>query len=74
MKEQVEGLVEEEAEEGEEEAASEEDVAVGAIVMAEKKTERQRRKERVEKLKVLQRFQLSLHECLGLEVSTILET
>uniref|UniRef100_A0AAQ4Q7A6 Ribosome biogenesis protein NOP53 n=1 Tax=Gasterosteus aculeatus aculeatus TaxID=481459 RepID=A0AAQ4Q7A6_GASAC len=55
MKEQVEGLVEEEAEEGEEEAASEEDVAVGAIVMAEKKTERQRRKERVEKLKVQRR-------------------
>ncbi|KAL6116483.1 nop53 [Pungitius sinensis] len=35
--------------------ATEEDVAVGAIVMAAKKTERQRRKERVEKLKVQRR-------------------
>ncbi|KAL6116482.1 nop53 [Pungitius sinensis] len=52
LKEQVEGLVEEEEDE---EAASEEDVAVGAIVMAAKKTERQRRKERVEKLKVQRR-------------------
>ncbi|XP_037335331.2 ribosome biogenesis protein NOP53 [Pungitius pungitius] len=55
LKEQVEGLVEEEEEEEEAEAASEEDVAVGAIVMAAKKTERQRRKERVEKLKVQRR-------------------
>lgn len=57
FREQVEGLVEEE--ENEEETApneEEEDVAVGAISLAEKKTERQRKKERAEKIKEQQRL------------------
>ncbi|XP_049433508.1 ribosome biogenesis protein NOP53 isoform X1 [Epinephelus fuscoguttatus] len=57
--EQVEGLVEEENEEEEEEAAApneeEEGVPVGAISLAEKKTERQRKKEKAEKIKEQQR-------------------
>ncbi|XP_068562674.1 LOW QUALITY PROTEIN: ribosome biogenesis protein NOP53 [Cebidichthys violaceus] len=50
LREQVEGLVEED---NEEDAANEEEegVAVGAIVVAVKKTERQRRKERADKIK-----------------------
>ncbi|XP_047449991.1 ribosome biogenesis protein NOP53 [Mugil cephalus] len=62
LREQVEGLVEEENEEEEEEAAAaapgedEEDAAVGAISQAEKKTERQRKKERADKLKVQRRL------------------
>ncbi|XP_042342718.1 ribosome biogenesis protein NOP53 isoform X1 [Plectropomus leopardus] len=58
FKEQVEGLVEEE-DEGEEAAApneEEEGVAVGAIAQAEKKTERQRKKERAEKIKEQRRL------------------
>ncbi|XP_023122156.3 ribosome biogenesis protein NOP53 isoform X1 [Amphiprion ocellaris] len=57
LREQVEGLVEEENEE--EEAAAnddEEEVAVGAIALAEKKTERQRKRERAEKIKEQQRL------------------
>lgn len=51
FKEQVEGLVEEDDEVAE--AANEEEhVAVGAITLSEKKTERQRKKEKAEKLKV----------------------
>lgn len=54
LREQVEGLVEENEEE---EAAAapneeEEDGAVGAITLAEKKTERQRKKEKADKIKV----------------------
>lgn len=52
--EQVEGLVEEENEEEDEDAPNDEfdGGAVGAISLAVKKTERQRKKERAEKLKV----------------------
>lgn len=53
LREQVEGLVEEE--EDEEELAPNEkvdDVMVGAIASAEKKTERQRKRERADKIKV----------------------
>lgn len=60
FQEQVEGLVEEENEE--EEAApieEEEGVAVGAIALAEKKTERQRKKERAEKIKVHTLYKLA---------------
>lgn len=56
----MEGLVEEENEE--EEAApieEEEGVAVGAIALAEKKTERQRKKERAEKIKVHTLYKLA---------------
>lgn len=59
FREQVEGLVEEENEEEEEAAApneEEEDIAVGAIAVAEKKTERQRKKEKAEKIKVHPHF------------------
>lgn len=53
FKEQVEGLVEEDDDDGAAEAANEQDhVAVGAITLSEKKTERQRKKEKAEKLKV----------------------
>lgn len=53
FKEQVEGLVEEDDEDEAAEAANEQDhVAVGAITLSEKKTERQRKKEKAEKLKV----------------------
>lgn len=52
FKEQVEGLVEEEDNEAAEAANEEEDVALGAITLSEKKTERQRKKEKAEKLKV----------------------
>lgn len=50
LREQVEGLVEE----NEEEAGPNEgeEVVVGAIATAEKKTERQRKRERAEKIKV----------------------
>lgn len=53
----MEGLVEEE---NEEEAPNEEEegVAVGAITVAEKKTERQRKKERAYKVKVHAQFKL----------------
>lgn len=51
FKEQVEGLVEEEDNEATE-ANEEEHMAVGAITLSEKKTERQRKKEKAEKLKV----------------------
>ncbi|XP_071351767.1 ribosome biogenesis protein NOP53 isoform X2 [Trachinotus anak] len=56
LREQVEGLVEEENEE--ETAPNEEDrdVAVGAITLAEKKTERQRKRERADKIKEQQRL------------------
>ncbi|XP_030264482.1 ribosome biogenesis protein NOP53 [Sparus aurata] len=58
LQEQVEGLVEEE--ENEEETAApkgeEEDVAVGAITLAAKKTERQRKRERAIKIKEQQRL------------------
>ncbi|XP_038550274.1 ribosome biogenesis protein NOP53 isoform X2 [Micropterus salmoides] len=55
FREQVEGLVEEE---NEEEAPNEEeeDVAVGAISLALKKTERQRKKERADKIKEQRRL------------------
>ncbi|XP_018531543.1 ribosome biogenesis protein NOP53 [Lates calcarifer] len=60
LREQVEGLVEEENEEetapNEEEEEEEEDVAVGAIAVAEKKTERQRKREKAEKIKEQQRL------------------
>lgn len=53
FKEQVEGLVEEDDDAEAAEAANEQDhVAVGAITLSEKKTERQRKKEKAEKLKV----------------------
>lgn len=52
LKEQVEGLVEEDEEKEEASNGDEEDVAVGAITLAEKKTERQRKKEKAEKIKV----------------------
>lgn len=52
LKEQVEGLVEEDEEKEEAAKEDEEDVAVGAITLAEKKTERQRKKEKAEKIKV----------------------
>lgn len=52
FKEQVEGLVEEEDDEAAEAANEEEHVAVGAITLSEKKTEKQRKKEKAEKLKV----------------------
>ncbi|XP_029964891.1 ribosome biogenesis protein NOP53 isoform X2 [Salarias fasciatus] len=58
LREQVEGLVEEE-EEDEAEAATnqeEEDVAVGAIALAQKKTEKQRKKEKALKIKEQQRL------------------
>ncbi|XP_070685209.1 ribosome biogenesis protein NOP53 isoform X2 [Pempheris klunzingeri] len=59
FREQVQGLVEEEEEE---EAAAapnvgeEEDMVVGAIALAEKKTERQRKKERADKIKEQRRL------------------
>ncbi|XP_069003603.1 ribosome biogenesis protein NOP53 [Embiotoca jacksoni] len=59
LREQVEGLVEEDNEGGEGHAApteDEEDVAGGGIAMAEKKTERQRKKERAEKIKEQRRL------------------
>lgn len=52
FKEQVEGLVEEEDDEATEAANDDEHVAMGAITLSEKKTERQRKKEKAEKLKV----------------------
>lgn len=68
LREQVEGLVEEE--ENEEETAApkgeEEDVAVGAITLAAKKTERQRKRERAIKIKV----QHALHTQLTLKTFT----
>lgn len=49
----MEGLVEEEDDNEAADAANEEEhVAVGAITLSEKKTERQRKKEKAEKLKV----------------------
>lgn len=52
LKEQVEGLIEEDEEKEEVSNEDAEDVAVGAITLAEKKTERQRKKEKAEKIKV----------------------
>lgn len=54
LREQVEGLVEESEEEEEKDAPKEdgEEVAVGAIAVADKKTERQRKREKAEKIKV----------------------
>lgn len=54
LREQVEGLVEESEEEEEKDAPKEdgEEVAVGAIAVADKKTERQRKREKAEKMKV----------------------
>lgn len=53
LREQVEGLVEEnEEEEDDVVAPNEEDVAVGAITLSEKKTERQRKREKADKIKV----------------------
>lgn len=53
FKEQVEGLVEEDDGSDAAEAANEQDHgAAGAITLSEKKTERQRKKEKAEKLKV----------------------
>ncbi|XP_034556659.1 ribosome biogenesis protein NOP53 [Notolabrus celidotus] len=51
LREQVEGLVEEETEEAAAPNEEDDDVAVGAITLSEKKTERQRKKERAEKVK-----------------------
>lgn len=48
----MEGLIEEEDNEATEAANEEEHMAVGAITLSEKKTERQRKKEKAEKLKV----------------------
>lgn len=48
----MEGLVEEEDDEATEAANEEEHVAVGAITVSEKKTERQRKKQKAKKLKV----------------------
>uniref|UniRef100_A0A669CFC0 Ribosome biogenesis protein NOP53 n=1 Tax=Oreochromis niloticus TaxID=8128 RepID=A0A669CFC0_ORENI len=59
LREQVEGLVEESEEEEEKEDAPKEDgeeVAVGAIAVADKKTERQRKREKAEKMKEQQRL------------------
>lgn len=56
LREQVEGLVEEENEEEAAPNEEEEDMAVGAISLAQKKTERQRKKERAEKIKVHTQF------------------
>ncbi|KAL3992276.1 BCL2/adenovirus E1B 19 kDa protein-interacting protein 3-like [Sarotherodon galilaeus] len=59
LREQVEGLVEESEEEEEKEDALKEDgeeVAVGAIAVADKKTERQRKREKAEKMKEQQRL------------------
>ncbi|XP_053176788.1 ribosome biogenesis protein NOP53 [Scomber japonicus] len=53
--EQVQGLIEEDEEEETVPIEDEDIAAVGAITVAEKKTERQRRKERAEKLKVQRR-------------------
>lgn len=52
LREQVEGLVEEDDEEESPANEDGEDVAVGAITRSEKKTERQRKKEKAEKIKV----------------------
>ncbi|XP_051252619.1 ribosome biogenesis protein NOP53 [Dicentrarchus labrax] len=56
LREQVEGLVEEENEEEAPPNEEEEDVAVGAISLADKKTERQRKKERADKIKAQRRL------------------
>uniref|UniRef100_A0A3P9B9H7 Ribosome biogenesis protein NOP53 n=1 Tax=Maylandia zebra TaxID=106582 RepID=A0A3P9B9H7_9CICH len=58
LREQVEGLVEESEEEEEKDAPKEdgEEVAVGAIAVADKKTERQRKREKAEKMKEQQRL------------------
>ncbi|XP_040901757.1 ribosome biogenesis protein NOP53 isoform X2 [Toxotes jaculatrix] len=56
LREQVEGLVEEEDEEEAAPNEEEEDAAVGAITLAEKKTERQRKREKAEKIKEQQRL------------------
>lgn len=52
LREQVEGLVEEEDEEQVAPNEKEEDVMVGAITLAEKKTEKQRKREKSDKIKV----------------------
>ncbi|XP_068602010.1 ribosome biogenesis protein NOP53 isoform X1 [Brachionichthys hirsutus] len=55
LREQVEGLEEEDSEE-EVAANDDEGVAVGAITLAQKKTERQRKREKAEKIKELQQL------------------
>lgn len=52
LREQVEGLVEEDEEEESPANEDGEDVAVGAITLSAKKTERQRKREKAEKIKV----------------------
>lgn len=52
LREQVEGLVEEDEEEESAPNEDGEDVAVGGITLSEKKTERQRKREKTEKIKV----------------------
>lgn len=53
LREQVEGLVEEDEEEEESSPNDDgEDVAVGGITLSDKKTERQRKREKAEKMKV----------------------
>ncbi|XP_041796940.1 ribosome biogenesis protein NOP53 [Chelmon rostratus] len=56
LREQVEGLVEEENEEEVAPNEGDEDVMVGAITLAAKKTERQRKKEKADKIKEQQRL------------------
>ncbi|XP_076590676.1 ribosome biogenesis protein NOP53 [Chaetodon auriga] len=56
LREQVEGLVEEENEEEVAPNEEDEDVTVGAITLAAKKTERQRKKEKADKIKEQQRL------------------
>lgn len=52
LREQVEGLVEEDEEQESPANEDGEDVALGAITLSEKKTERQRKREKAEKIKV----------------------
>lgn len=62
LREQVEGLVEEENEEEVAPNEGDEDVMVGAITLAAKKTERQRKKEKADKIKVHTQSYVLLHE------------
>nr|XP_043887921.1 ribosome biogenesis protein NOP53 isoform X2 [Solea senegalensis] len=55
LREEVQGLVEEDNEDDEKANEEEEDVAVGGIALSQKKTERQRKKEKTEKMKEQQR-------------------
>lgn len=61
LREQVEGLVEEDEEEEPAANEDEEDVTVGAITLSDKKTERQRKREKAEKMKVSLRMSLITH-------------